>query len=180
MLDVKHPWGGRVRPFRSVQIQFRIADEGWQTLGYYRLREQTFVHEQRLFSGSDRDTFDERALPIVALSQSGGMPDAVVGVVRVYRVTEHVWVGGRLAVCPSYRRHGVVGQGLIKAAVGAAIARGCSEFRATVQKPNVRYFERHHFEVVGEEWVAGRAHALMAAKLERFQGRLRNDARVAA
>lgn len=94
MLDAIHPWGGRVRAFRSQWIKTRVADEPWQLAGYWRLRHAIFTGEQRLFRDSDRDEHDERALPIVALSSTAGMPDAVVGVVRVYAAGHDEWFGG--------------------------------------------------------------------------------------
>lgn len=168
MLDAIHPWGGRVRAFRSQWIKTRVADEPWQLAGYWRLRHAIFTGEQRLFRDSDRDEHDERALPIVALSSTAGMPDAVVGVVRVYAAGHDEWFGGRLGVCPTYRRHGVVGETLIRTAVGTALGAGCRRFLATVQLGNVRYFQRHHFEIVGPTLVCGVTHTLMQARLSDF------------
>jgi len=169
VLDAIHPWGGRIRAFRSPSIETRVADEPWQFTGYWALRRAIFAREQQLFLDSDRDEHDDHAKPIVALSLAAGMPDAVVGVVRVYPVGHDQWFGGRLGVCPVYRRHGIVGETLIKTAVGTALGAGCSRFFATVQPANVRYFQRHHFEVVGEQHVAGVLHALMEAQLSEFK-----------
>ena len=169
MLDSIHPWGGRVRPFRSPAIETRVADEAWQLRGYWRLRRQIFSEEQQLFPGSDQDERDASAIPIVALSLSAGMPDAVVGVVRIYPAGGSEWYGGRLGVSPLYRRHGVVGESLIRAAVGTAKGAGCTRFLATVQLANVRYFTRHHFEALGRESVCGVPHAVMRANLEAFR-----------
>jgi len=169
MLDATYPWGSRVRAFCSQSIETRVADEPWQIAGYWRLRQAIFTGEQRLFVDSDRDEHDDRALPIVALSLTAGMPDTVVGIVRVYAVEHSEWFGGRLGVCPSYRRHGVVGETLIRTAVGTALGAGCTRFLATVQLGNVRYFQRHHFDIVGERLVCGVTHALMQARLADFK-----------
>ena len=169
MLDAIHPWGGRIRAFRSPSIETRVADEPWQFTGYWALRRAIFAREQQLFLDSDRDEHDDHAKPIVALSLHAGMPDAVVGVVRVYPVGQGRWFGGRLGVCPVYRRHGVVGEILIKTAVGTALGAGSLGFFATVQPANVRYFRRHHFEVVGGRLVCGVMHALMEARLSEFE-----------
>lgn len=169
MLDAIHPWGSRVRAFCSQSIETRVAGEPWQLEGYWQLRQRIFTGEQRLFVDSDRDEHDEHALPIVALSLTAGMPDTVVGVVRVYCIGDDQWFGGRLGVCPAYRYHGVVGETLIRTAVGTALAAGCRRFRATVQLGNVRYFRRHHFDVVGQRLVCGATHALMQARLADFQ-----------
>lgn len=168
MLDAIHPWGSRVRAFCSQSIETRVACEPWQLEGYWLLRQRIFTGEQRLFVDSDRDEHDEHALPIVALSLTAGMPDTVVGVVRVYPVGDDQWFGGRLGVCPSYRHHGVVGETLIRTAVGTALGAGCRQFLATVQLGNVRYFQRHHFDVIGQRLVCGVTHALMRARLTDF------------
>jgi putative N-acetyltransferase (TIGR04045 family) len=169
VLDAIHPWGGKVRAFRSQSIETRVADEPWQVAGYWALRHAIFIREQRLFLVSDRDEHDDNALPLVALGLTAGMPDAVVGVVRVYPVGHDHWFGGRLGVCPAYRRHGIVGETLIRTAVGTALRAGCGRFFATVQPANVRYFQRHHFEVVGERLVCGVLHTLMQARLSEFK-----------
>ena len=169
MLDAVHPWGSRVRAFRSQSIETRVADEPWQIAGYWLLRQAIFTGEQRLFVDSDKDEHDDHAKPIVALSLTAGMLDAVVGIVRVYSAGHDEWFGGRLGVCPSYRHHGVVGETLIRTAVGNALAAGCTRFLATVQLGNVRYFQRHHFDVVGERLVCGATHALMQARLANFK-----------
>jgi putative N-acetyltransferase (TIGR04045 family) len=169
VLDTIHPWGGRIRAFRSQSVETRVANEPWQMAGYWALRRAIFAREQRLFVDSDRDEHDDHAKPIVALSLTAGMPDAVVGVVRVYPVGQGRWFGGRLGVCPEYRRHGIVGETLIKTAVGTALGAGAARFFATVQPANVRYFQRHHFEVLGERLVSGVMHALMEARLCEFK-----------
>ena len=65
--------------------------------------------EQGLFAESDRDRFDDHASPIVAQGEIAGMPDGVVGVVRIYREDADTWFGGRLGVArslPARRRGG--------------------------------------------------------------------------
>jgi putative N-acetyltransferase (TIGR04045 family) len=102
----------------------------------------------------------------------------VVGTVRIFREpgdARGVWYGGRLAVDPAYRRHGAIGDALIRAAVCSAHALGCTRFLATVQLPIVRYFERHHFEVVGTTIVCGVEHALMQADLACYPPRFYGD-----
>src|SRR6186713_3489568 len=98
MLDAIHPWGSRVRAFRSPGIETHVAREPWQLAGYWRLRRTIFTGEQRLFLETDRDEHDDHATPIVALSLTAGMPDTVIGVVRVYPVAQNQWFGGRLGV----------------------------------------------------------------------------------
>lgn len=180
--------GGPVRPLathRVPTILTEVASETWQLRSYRELRRAVFVGEQGLFVDSDVDESDEQALAIVAMTVCHGMPDQVVGTVRIFRKGSEatdVWYGGRLAVDPAYRRQGSIGDGLIRAAVCSAHALGCDTFLATVQLPVVRYFERHHFFVREYLEVCGAPHVLMQADLSfyspRYFGRLgtRSDA----
>lgn len=157
--------------YRSRGIVTQVATEAWQVSGYHALRKRVFVQEQGLFQESDEDRADEVALPIVAMSVAHGMLDQVVGTVRIFRSSNsgfETWFGGRLAVDAVYRRHGIVGESLIRAAVCTAHALGCTEFLATVQAPVVRYFERHHFAVREPTTVCGVPHALMQADLAKY------------
>ena len=159
-------------PYRSRWILAQAAEAGWQERGYYALRREVFVREQALFQESDRDDHDRHALPIVALSTCSGVPDDVVGVVRIYREAdvqhESLWFGGRLAVAPAYRRSAEVGAALIRAAVGAARGLGATRFLATVQQDNVPYFVRQGFRSLAPVVVCDRPHQLMQADLATF------------
>ncbi len=177
MLNPTLPWGQRVRPYRAAHVVTRVCSSEWQERAYWAIRQQTFVVEQQLFEQHDRDASDERALPIVALTNSAGVLEEVVGVVRIYPVDEGdalapeasgLWYGGRLAVTAAYRRHGVIGERLIQRAVGTARYLGCKTFLATVQESNVRYFERHHFRQLKWLTLQGLPHALMQADLQAF------------
>ncbi len=168
MLDTSLPWGRRVRPYVSPYVRAQIAVESWQIAAHFELRAQIFAAEQRLFVGSDVDAHDAAAQPIVALSSAFGMDDEVVGVVRIYPADGDTWYGGRLGVCSRYRAHGTVGTALIECAVSSAHALGCGRFLATVQEPNVRYFERHHFRALAPLALQGRPHRLMEADLAHF------------
>jgi putative N-acetyltransferase (TIGR04045 family) len=176
MLECSRPWGAPVRPYTSPVVTFQLASAPWEHHGYWRLRRSVFSVEQGLFVGTDRDKYDDFAFPIVAVSQVLGMPDDVVGAVRIYPVPEDgscitgtkVWFGGRLAVSRPYRRHGRVGRALINTAVGTARGLGCEEFLASVQQANISYFERAGFELLGESTAYGKPHGLMRARLECF------------
>jgi len=170
MLDLMLPWGAEVPPYRSPCVVTEVASEPWQVHGYWALRKRVFVDEQAIFEQSDHDDHDLVAKPIVACCTAGGMRDQVVGVVRIYPCSREAgtWYGGRLGVCPDYRTHGGVGAGLIDTAVGIARAEQCTRFLATVQRANVRYFERRHFAVLGSLDLMGRPHALMEAELSAF------------
>lgn len=171
------PWG-TARSFLSRDIAAEVARESWQLAAYFRLRRDIFEREQRLFSDSDVDEHDAHATPIVAMSHVAGMPDEVVGVVRIYESgtfegrarasDERIWYGGRLGVSHEYRRVGAVGGALIHTAVSTAHARGCTRFLATVQLRNVRYFEHYDFHPLRELTLHGVAHQLMQADLSCF------------
>jgi len=158
-----------VRPvFPAPPLSAEVARESWQIAAYFRLRREIFALEQGLFGETDRDAHDDVATPIVAQTQIAGMPDRVVGVVRIYPERDGVWFGGRLGVDPSFRRVGAIGTALITEAVSTAHAFGARQFFATVQERNVRYFCRHHFEPLRELDVCGRPHRLMAAALDAY------------
>jgi putative N-acetyltransferase (TIGR04045 family) len=161
------PWG-RARPFMSRDVLARVASEPWQRDAYFRLRRDIFEREQGLFRDSDVDEHDAYATPIVALSQLAGMPDEVVGVVRIYPCDDGTWYGGRLGVADRYRRVGAVGGALIHTAVSTAHAWGCSRFLATVQLRNVRYFEHYAFRALRQIEIHERPHQLMQADLQCF------------
>ena len=172
MLDRIHPWGKPVRAQTAQRITAMVAHEPWQLAAYFQLRREIFAIEQGLFTESDRDAIDDHACAIVAAGEIAGMPDGVVGVVRIYQENEHTWFGGRLGVARAYRRVGAVGTALITEAVSTAHAWGCKRFLATVQEANARYFEHHHFRRLEAVQLLGRPHFLMQAELDRYPPRL--------
>jgi len=180
MLDRIHPWGTPLRRQTAQRITAELAHEPWQVAAYFRLRREIFAAEQGLFLDSDRDAFDDRASPIVAQGEIAGMPDGVVGVVRIYPEGSDTWFGGRLGVARAYRRVGAVGTALITEAVATAHAWGCKRFLATVQEANARYFERHHFRRLEALSLLGRPHCLMQAELEWYPARLSSAFRARA
>jgi putative N-acetyltransferase (TIGR04045 family) len=159
-----------VPPFRSPQVTCHLATRAWELRQYYELRRRFFCEEQGLFAGDDRDAVDERALPIVAVACVAGMPDEVVGVVRIWEESPAHWWGGRLGTRADYRRSASIGQRLVQVAVGTACRRGCVTFLATVQQANVGFFERMHWAVRGTTPVCGVPHALMEADLGHYRG----------
>jgi putative N-acetyltransferase (TIGR04045 family) len=170
MLDAT-VWGEPVSPFYSPNVTAQVASERWHLDGYYHLRRAIFAEEQALFEASDVDEHDRVATPIVALSHVGGMPDEVIGGVRIYPTEPGIWFGGRLGVCRRYRSRRVVGTALIFAAVSTAHAKGCARFLATIQLQNVPYFERHHFSGIRKVEVCGQPHELMEADLAMYPPR---------
>jgi putative N-acetyltransferase (TIGR04045 family) len=182
MLDRIHPWGKPLRAQTAARITAEVAREKWQIAGYFGLRSEIFAAEQGLFTGSDVDEHDAHATPIVAQGEIAGMPDSVVGVVRIYRAApgEDTWFGGRLGVAHAYRRVGAVGTALITEAVSTAHGWGCERFLATVQEGNARYFEHHHFRRLEAIELLGRPHFLMQADLARYPARLSSTWRARA
>lgn len=163
------PLSASPRPEASA---FRIqwASIPWMQREALALRRQVFCDEQHIFDRDDRDEID--ALPgtrlLVACTTLAGLPDEVVGTVRIHEVEPGLWWGSRLAVAPGWRRHAQLGTGLIRLAVGSAHARGCREFLAHVQMQNVPLFERLHWQQEGEAVLAGMPHALMRADLRHY------------
>ncbi len=184
MLDLIHPWGKPLRVQTAQRVTAQVAHEHWQIKAYFSLRSEIFAEEQGLFASTDRDQLDAHATAIVAQGEIAGMPDAVVGVVRIYRAScieasdggaaqvEGTWFGGRLGVARAYRRVGAVGTALITEAVSTAHGLGCQRFLATVQEANARYFERHHFYRLHNLDLLGRPHVLMQAELARYPAHL--------
>jgi putative N-acetyltransferase (TIGR04045 family) len=125
----------------------------------YKVRREIFVKEQKLFSRSDRDTFDSRAIHIVAL-----LENEVVGTVRVYERDSGVWFGSRLAVQRPFR--GRVGVLLVQKAIETVQGRGAKQFFAYVQLHTVSFFKRRRWKPVGEPVdYHGQPHQLMEAQL---------------
>lgn len=110
---------------------------------YRNLRRETFVHEQGLFAGSDRDDVDDdpRALVLVARSDTGD----VLGGVRLAPATARDigwWHGSRLVVRPGLRRTCGVGSALVRAACAHAERLGAIRFEADVQAVNEPVFTK--------------------------------------
>ena len=174
--------------FMPQDFIFKIAREFEELDGYWKVRRAIFCEEQGIFEGSDRDAVDERALPIVCETLLAGMEDAVVGVVRIDEREPGVWYGSRLGVAadfrsvkkispgvamrnhqPVYRGLGALWAGLIYKAVSTAHALGCREFLATVQEQNAQFFQRLHWEPLGELELHGRRHVKMRADLAHYR-----------
>jgi putative N-acetyltransferase (TIGR04045 family) len=157
-------------PVLYTPTEYRIK---WTTLSWeadeaHKLRRAVFCVEQGIFVGDDRDEIDERAQQLVAVSCIAGMPEQVVGTVRIHQEEPGVWFGSRLAVHAAFRRHGKIGATLIRLAVTSAHALGCQTFLAHVQSQNVPLFRRLRWDVLAEERMLGRSHHLMQAQLEHY------------
>ena len=159
-----------VPPYRPTSFHVKLAIACWERDACAALRRQVFCAEQGLFSGDDRDAVDTHAIAICALSTLGGEADAVVGTVRIHAVPERPgeWWGSRLAVARPFRSAAALGTGLIRVAVSAAHARGCTRFLAHVQAGNVPLFEALHWTSLDALDLHGRPHRLMEADLAAY------------
>ena len=174
--------------FTPQDFLFKIARTEEEIDGFWALRRKIFCEEQKVFPGSDRDEFDASAIPIVCETLIAGMEDSVVGVVRIDERKPHLWYGSRLGVAedfrsvkkispgvayrnrqPVYRGLGALGAGLIYKAVSTAHALGCHEFLATVQYQNAKFFQRLHWEPLGELELFGLRHVKMRADLNYYR-----------
>ncbi len=154
--------------YAPVAFIVREAGAGWERDGAHALRRAVFCIEQGLFAGDDRDATDPRAQLLVAMTCIGGMPEQVVGTVRIHEEAQSLpglWWGSRLAAHAAFRSQGHIGATLIRLAVSRARAQGCTAFRAHVQRQHVPLFEKLHWRRLGDLTLHGRAHAEMAPDL---------------
>jgi len=159
--DVVEP----VRAYAPVEFLVREAAQQWERDEAFALRRAVFCIEQGIFAGDDRDAIDERSQLLVAMSCIGGMPDQVVGTVRIHAPEPGLWWGSRLAVHPAFRSQGHLGATLIRLAVTRAHAQGCRIFLAHVQSQNVPLFHKLHWRSLAALSIHGRPHTQMQADL---------------
>jgi putative N-acetyltransferase (TIGR04045 family) len=164
-------------PFLPGEYRVKHTDNEWELAACHALRREVFCEEQHVFEEDDHDAIDDNAIAIAVLSCVAGIPDQVVGTVRIHQAEPGLWYGSRLAVHHDYRRAGWLGKHLILHAVCTAHARGCTRFLATVQRQNVRLFKRLHWEEIDSIEVQGRPHALMQAELAHYPPRPQNEVR---
>lgn len=164
-------------PFIPGEYRIRHASEAWERRAAAQLRRTVFCEEQRVFEGDDEDAIDAHALPIVAVAWMFGMPDRVVGTVRIHRDVEDAscWWGSRLAVAHEFRGQAWIGSELIRHAVTTAHARGCARFVAHVQSQNVPMFRHVHWQALQQLDLHGRSHHLMQADLAHYPPRTTDE-----
>jgi putative N-acetyltransferase (TIGR04045 family) len=167
------PWSA----YAPGEYRIKHVTEKWERAQCAQLRRDVFCAEQRVFDVDDRDSVDDIAITIATIYCTAGMPEQVVGTVRIHEQTPQQWIGSRLAVTAEFRGAGWIGAELIKHAVCTAHARGCAEFLAHVQVQNVRLFQRLHWQKLAEESIHGRPHALMRADLAAYPPRHANEVR---
>lgn len=154
--------------YRHDQFQIKWATDNWEKEQAYRIRSTVFCDEQGLFKEHDRDDIDCDAITLVAVRQLAGMPDTVVGTVRIHQSAPRVWWGSRLAVATAFRRQGILGASLIKLAVRSANSLGCDTFLATVQSQNENLFKRLNWETRGYLTIQNMPHVKMEADLNAY------------
>ena len=153
--------------FLADDLLVKPATESWERSGYFALRRAVFSEEQRLLE-HDKDERDVQAIAIVAVAHHCGIPEQVIGAVRIYTPHSGVWYGGRLCVERDYRRHSMIGKALVNEAVSRAIDLGCQTFLATVQRSNECYFHSLHWVSLENIDLLGQPHVLMQAQLSRY------------
>jgi putative N-acetyltransferase (TIGR04045 family) len=160
----------RCRPAAALPGEYlvKVASEHWEMREAACLRRAVFCVEQKLFERDDRDSIDHLATVIVALSCVSGMPEQVVGTVRIHEAEPGHWQGSRLAVHADYRRVALLGTELVQLAVGIARRRGARRFTAQVQAQNVPLFRRLHWTTLEEITLLGRQHHRMEASLSHY------------
>ena len=156
------------RPFVPMEYIVRLARSKWERAGHYALRREIFCREQGVFQDDDRDAIDARAMPIIASCCVAGMPDRIVGAVRIHEAEPGIWRGSRLAVHAEHRRLGRIGAELIRMAVSTAHGLGATRFLAQVQEQNVLFFRRLHWTSLGAITLHGLPHHDMQADLSRY------------
>lgn len=160
--------GMNVDEFSHSECHIRLAVDEWALREAQKLRNDVFVIEQGIFQTSDHDVFDSSAYTLVATVGLLGIPDAVVGTVRIHEQAPGVWVGSRLAVDKAYRSVKGLGKALIAMAVCSAKARGCNVFYANVQLQNLELFKKLGWQALGAVDVHGVGHMFMQADLEQY------------
>jgi putative N-acetyltransferase (TIGR04045 family) len=154
--------------FLPSEYRVKFATEPWERREAAALRHRVFCDEQQIFSGTDRDSIDDVAIPIVAISSFAVVTQEVVGTVRIHEVRPGIWWGSRLAVAADYRRVSALGTSLVRLAVSSAHARSCQQFYAHVQSQNAPLFQRLHWDTIEETMVHGRPHHFMQADLNHY------------
>ena len=154
-----------VRTGRRTRVECRPALTPDELDTHYRIRHEVFVEEQQMFTGSDRDAYDDDLDVVHVLAFLNGEP---VGTVRLFPLdrADRLWQGDRLAVLRSARILGL-GRPLVRFAVATAGERGGREMVAHIQLQNVALFERLGWHKNGEiEVYVGVHHQPMAIDLQ--------------
>lgn len=185
MLDVTVLTGAPPRPARDRRADppyVIVEAAGSPTAAgdlaaYRRLRQEVFVGEQGLFTGSDGDAVDDDPRTVVLVARAPG--GEVLGGVRLHPAPHADgeppardlgwWRGSRLAVRHDARLHLGVGAALVRAACARAEGAGALRFDAVVQAQHRRLFERLGWSVRRDLDRHGHPHLLMDWPVARVQ-----------
>ncbi|QZT63261.1 MSMEG_0567/sll0787 family protein [Mycolicibacterium austroafricanum] len=156
------------RPATGGQFLIRLAGAP-ELRDYHRLRQASFVVEQGMFRGTDRDDLDDdpRTVVLGAVAADG----TVLGGVRLAPACSPDigwWTGSRLVADPAARAAGV-GPALVRAACAHAESVGALRFEATVQRRYAPMFVGLGWTDEGGCVVAGRPHVVMRWPLDPVQ-----------
>ena len=151
--------------FSPSEFRIKFAASRWEREGAYALRRQVFCEEQGLFE-DDRDTVDDYAITLVALSMLGVAADQVVGTVRIHEDEPGLWRGSRLAVARDCRRIGAIGATLIRLAVSSAHAMGAERSLRMCRPRTWPFSKQMHWKPLEEVELHGRLHVKMRADLD--------------
>lgn len=124
------------------------------------LRVRVFIGEQGVKASEERDEFDETAVHMVALDESG-----VIATCRLREVEPGAWKLERMAVESRLRDLGVGGQ-LLAGAEEEARRSGAREMLLNAQLRAEPFYAAHGYEAEGETFMeAGIEHIAMRKAL---------------
>ncbi|MDY6997646.1 MAG: MSMEG_0567/Sll0786 family nitrogen starvation N-acetyltransferase, partial [Actinomycetota bacterium] len=154
------------RPSVSRQFLIHPADER-ELQSYRQLRRASFVLEQGMFDGTDRDELDDDPRTVVLVAVDGESGTVLGGVRLAPACSPDIgwWTGSRLVADPAARAAGL-GPALIRAACAHVENAGALRFEATVQARYAPMFGALGWIDRGECTVAGRAHHRMRWPLD--------------
>ena len=133
---------------RENKISVWHATQKADLAAHYAIRHDVFVNEQGVLMFTDVDEWDEEPGVVHVLAARGRR---CAGSVRLYPLDgDGRWKGDRLAVHKNHRTT-VVGAQLVRFATAAAAARGGKVMEASVQLPNVKFFQRLGWTCDGDE-----------------------------
>jgi predicted GNAT family N-acyltransferase len=138
---------------------FRVRRADWERdrESIRRIRENVFVHEQKVPPELEWDGLDEGCLHVLAEDLAG----APIGTGRLLP-DGHI---GRMAVLSRWRRSGVGGK-LLTELMNAAQERGFVHVVLNAQINAMEFYRRHGFAPEGEEFLdAGISHRRMRRRL---------------
>lgn len=152
----------------AAPFLIRPAESTAELAGYRRLRRDSFVVDQGMFTGSDHDDIDDdpRAVVLIAITADGSLLGGV-RLAPVGAVDLGWWTGSRLVVDGSARIPGI-GSALVRAACAYAESAGVLRFEATVQRRYRPMFTALGWHTLGDVEVAARPHVWMRWQIGPF------------